>query len=91
MPKGQRLGGRQKGSLNKKTLSLVERFGDRMEDVVERLMIIAETSSDEQIAVKAGNALMPYFYPKLSSVQIKQDPDQTISAIKVEVVKRTTE
>lgn len=89
--RGQKVGGRKAGSKNKNSLDLAVKFGDQMESAIERILGIANTSEDEEVAVRATNALMPYFYPKLSSVQIKQDPDQNISAIKVEIVKKATE
>lgn len=82
--KGERRGGRQKGSLNKKTLIASEKLDELGVDPLEILATIAsgrplEGASDLPTLdqrKQAAEKLMPYIYPTLKSIEHK-NPDGT--------------
>ena len=68
---GERRGGRQKGTPNKRTAEIVERL--EKEDIVGSLLNIAKTTQDENIKVTVYKELMKYAYPQRKAVDISGD------------------
>ena len=76
--KGHRkIGGRRKGTPNKKTSEIIERLKD--EDIVGSLLEIANTTEKEEIKLKVYIELMKYVYPQRKAVDLNAaDNDYTI-------------
>lgn len=77
-PKGHpKWGGRGKGSLNKKTASVMEILARNNFDLVQELIDCykeCKTSGEPvQSAIKCLDVLMPYVYPKLSKPDVNVD------------------
>lgn len=70
---GERRGGRQKGTPNKRTAEIVERL--EKEDIVGSLLNIAKTTKDENIKVTVYKELMKYVYPQRKAVEMSADVD----------------
>jgi hypothetical protein len=98
MPKGEHFrgkkpegSGRKVGSVAKTTLALRESLGSKMDSAVARLLEIANTTDDEDLAARATSMAMPYFYPKLSAISIEQDKDAEPTTINVRFIEPTTQ
>ncbi|TRO65489.1 hypothetical protein [Christiangramia sabulilitoris] len=77
---GNNLGGRKKGSKNKATTEIRERFKYLLEDNMDRLhQDFDELEPKDRI--KAFLDLAQYVVPKLKSTEIKQDKDQPVITI----------
>ncbi len=66
--KGERRGGRQKGTPNKKTLELKEILGDF--DPAEKMAELFETTKKEDIKFGILKELMKYIYPQRKAVEM---------------------
>jgi hypothetical protein len=70
---GSRTGaGRRKGSLNRRSADLVDRLNKMGVDPaikLAQLALKAESSGDDELAVEANKALLPYTYPKLRVIE----------------------
>ena len=93
MPKGDNFkgqkhpdSGRKKGTVNKTTVALRDALGGEMHKAVVRLLHIANTSTDEATVIRATDIALPYFYPKLSAIQIDQDKQEQETTINVRFI-----
>ena len=74
VPKGQRHGGRQKGTPNKATAEIRERIDSN--DPIGRLFELADecrTEGERDLEARTLTAVLPYAYPRLaaSSIDVK--------------------
>jgi hypothetical protein len=69
--------GRKKGSLNKKTASVMETLARNNFDIVQELIDCYQeckrSGEPVQSAIKCLDVLMPYVYPKLSKPDVNVD------------------
>ncbi len=84
---GVRLGGRAKGTPNKRTLDAAE----RLKSYQDPLVFMAEVMEDEQVPVEhrmsAARELASYLYPKRKALEISGDGGAEIAgSIKVSFV-----
>jgi hypothetical protein len=77
---GNNLGGRKKGSKNKATTEIRERFKDLLEDNMDRLQEDLDDLEPKD-RIKAYLDLAQYVVPKLKSTEITQDTDQPVITI----------
>ena len=66
--KGERRGGRKKGTPNKRTADIVERL--KGVDIVGELLEIARTTEKEETKVTVYKELMKYVYPQRKAVEM---------------------
>ena len=73
--KGNKLGGRPKGSKNKKTLreELIAKGGFSPEDILWSIMNDENANLGQRMS--AARELLPYTQPKLSSIEVHTDDD----------------
>ena len=82
-PKGR---GRPKGSVNRFSKRLVAKLEKKGVDPVEHICDVmrqAELEGDHKLRLRAADALMPYAYPKLSSVDMSMQGSLAPVSIKV--------
>ncbi len=77
--KGERRGGRQKGTPNKRTLEFIEALGDF--DPVEALVNLYKTSKDEFVKLGALKEMLKYIYPQRKAVDIGVEKQTGINII----------
>ena len=75
--------GRKKGTLNKRTVDIMERLKDV--DIVGKLLEIANTTDKEETKVTVYKELMKYVYPQRKAVEIANDVE--LPPIKIEGIK----
>ena len=75
---GNKTGGRQKGTPNKKTVDLLERLGNY--NPLDALLAISQDEDTPlEIQVKINLDLMNYIYPKRKSVEFNYKIDVSLS------------
>lgn len=75
---GNKTGGRQKGTPNKKTVDLLERLGNY--NPLDALLAISQDEDTPlEIQVKINLDLMNYVYPKRKSVEFNDKIDVSLS------------
>lgn len=83
--KGERRGGRQKGTPNKRTADFFEALGDF--NPLERLVEIANTTEDESLAARVCETLLKYMYPQRKAVEVSGEvrelPVININGVKI--------
>lgn len=85
---GNKTGGRQKGTPNKKTADLLERFGNY--NPVDALLAISQDENTPlDIQVKINLDLMNYIYPKRKSVDFNDKIDFSISEKSLEEIQKS--
>lgn len=84
---GNKTGGRQKGTPNKKTADLLERLGNY--NPVDALLAISQDENTPlDIQVKINLDLMNYIYPKRKSVDFNDKIDFSISEKSLEEIQK---
>ena len=78
--KGERRGGREKGTPNKRTKELAEILGAF--NPAEKLMEIYNSTEDEQLKASICKDLLKYVYPQRKAVEMTADVDMPIISIK---------
>lgn len=73
--------GRPKGSRNKATQAVRDAIADR--DPIGKLFELADTTEDEKVRLMCLRAVLPYAYPKLSSVDVSMSGELKPVTIKV--------
>lgn len=81
--KGERRGGRAKGTPNKRTADIIERL--KGVDIVGELLEIARTTEKEETKVTVYKELMKYVYPQRKAVEIANEVE--LPPIKIEGIK----
>lgn len=85
---GNKTGGRQKGTPNKKTADLLERLGNY--NPVDALLAISQDENTPlDIQVKINLDLMNYIYPKRKSVDFNDKIDFSISEKSLEEIQKS--
>ena len=85
---GNKTGGRQKGTPNKKTADLLERLGNY--NPVDALLTISQDENTPlDIQVKINLDLMNYIYPKRKSVDFNDKIDFSISEKSLEEIQKS--
>ena len=86
MTKGQKTGGRQKGTPNKRTQNLVELIeashGD-FDPVLELINIYKDTKTPLELKTSILKDLMPYIYPKRKAIEF--EPFETSKPLNIVV------
>lgn len=72
--KGERRGGRQKGTPNKKTLEFVQALGSF--DPVKCLKELFQETDDDNIKLKICTECLKYIYPQRKAVEFKTEENQ---------------
>ena len=85
---GNKTGGRQKGTPNKKTADLLERLGN-YNPVDAFLAISQDENTPLDIQVKINLDLMNYIYPKRKSVDFNDKIDFSISEKSLEEIQKS--
>lgn len=67
----RKIGGRRKGTPNKKTSEIIERLKD--EDIVGSLLEIANTTEKEEVKLRVYIELMKYIYPQRKAIEMNND------------------
>ncbi len=75
---GNKTGGRQKGTPNKKTKEIIELMGD-YSPLEALLNIVQSNKTPIDIKVKVNLDLMNYIYPKRKSIESKEQIDLNIT------------
>lgn len=84
---GNKTGGRQKGTPNKKTADLLERLGNY--NPLDALLAISQDEDTPlEIQVKINLDLMNYVYPKRKSVEFNDKIDVSISEQSVDELQK---
>ena len=84
---GNKTGGRQKGTPNKRTADLLERLGNY--NPLDALLAISQDEDTPlEIQVKINLDLMNYVYPKRKSVEFKDKIDVSISEKSVDELQK---
>lgn len=84
---GNKTGGRQKGTPNKKTADLLERLGNY--NPLDALLAISQDEDTPlEIQVKINLDLMNYVYPKRKSVEFNDKIDVSISEKSVDELQK---
>lgn len=84
---GNKTGGRQKGTPNKKTVDLLERLGNY--NPLDALLAISQDEDTPlEIQVKINLDLMNYVYPKRKSVEFNDKIDVSISEKSVDELQK---
>lgn len=84
---GNKTGGRQKGTPNKKTVDLLERLGNY--NPLDALLAISQDEDTPlEIQVKINLDLMNYIYPKRKSVEFNDKIDVSISEKSVDELQK---
>ena len=84
---GNKTGGRQKGTPNKKTADLLERLGNY--NPLDALLAISQNEDTPlEIQVKINLDLMNYVYPKRKSVEFNDKIDISISEKSVDELQK---
>lgn len=87
---GERRGGRQKGTPNKKTQTMLEKFEEMKCDPLKGMMKIAEQAMDEgdmQLAGQMYKELAQYVAPKRKAMELTGDKEKPVTvANKIELV-----
>ena len=84
---GNKTGGRQKGTPNKKTADLLERLGNY--NPLDTLLAISQDEDTPlEIQVKINLDLMNYVYPKRKSVEFNDKFDVSISEKSVDELQK---
>lgn len=76
----EKIGGRKKGTPNKRTVEITERLKD--EDILGSLIEIAKTTDEESIKVKIYLDLLRYCYPQRKAIEFTQDIELPVINIK---------
>ena len=85
---GNKTGGQQKGTQNKKTADLLERLGNY--NPVDALLAISQDENAPlDIQVKINLDLMNYIYPKRKSVDFNDKIDFSISEKSLEEIQKS--
>ena len=85
---GNKTGGRQKGTPNKKTADLLERLGNY--NPVDALLAISQDENTPlDIQVKINLDLMNYIYPKRKSVDFNDKIDFSISEKSIDEIQKS--
>ena len=83
--KGERRGGRQKGTPNKRTADFFDALGDF--SPLERMVEIANSTEDESLVVRICETLLKYMYPQRKAVEVQGDirelPVININGVKI--------
>ena len=83
--KGERRGGRQKGTPNKRTADFFEALGDF--NPLERMVDIANSTEDESLVVRICETLLKYMYPQRKAIEVQGDtrelPVININGVKI--------
>lgn len=84
---GNKTGGRQKGTPNKRTTDLLERLGNY--NPLDALLAISQDENTPlEIQVKINLDLMNYVYPKRKSVEFNDKIDVSISEKSVDELQK---
>ena len=84
---GNKTGGRQKGTPNKRTADLLERLGNY--NPLDALLAISQDEDTPlEIQVKINLDLMNYIYPKRKSVEFNDKIDVSISEKSVDELQK---
>ena len=84
---GNKTGGRQKGTPNKRTADLLERLGNN--NPLDALLAISQDEDTPlEIQVKINLDLMNYVYPKRKSVEFNDKIDVSISEKSVDELQK---
>lgn len=84
MSKGQKTGGRQAGTLNKRTLELqaLAQSEPAADSPLEFLTsVYRNASNDLDLRVDAAAKAAPYVHPKLATVTVKGDEDNPLKVV----------
>lgn len=94
VPKGTRVGGRQKGTKNKTTLireqrreEIIAAAKNEGETPLEYMLKVMRTSEDAKRRDAMAIAAAPFVHAKLASVELKGDPENPVEVVtRVELV-----
>lgn len=85
VPKGTRIGGRQKGTPNKATAAKqAEIAASGLTPLEFMLNVMRDESAEQPIRLDAAKAAAPYVHPKLSNIDARIEGDV---GLKVEIVR----
>lgn len=85
VPKGTRIGGRQKGTPNKVTAAKqAEIAASGLTPLEFMLNVMRDESAEQPIRLDAAKAAAPYVHPKLSNIDARIEGDV---GLKVEIVR----
>ena len=87
VPKGTRVGGRQKGTPNKVTATKAAEVAASGLTPLDYLLSVMRNEENEQAArIDAAKAAAPYSHPRLSTVDAKVEVDGSLDITVVELV-----
>lgn len=83
VPKGTRIGGRQKGTPNKSTAKLRATLTKIVENNASKAQVMLNRITDPKDWIEAYAKILPYVVPKISEATIKDDGDSKTIFIKL--------
>ena len=82
--KGERRGGRQKGTPNKRTVEFIEALGNC--NPLESLIEIVETTDNEGLKASICLTLLKYLYPQRKAIEVSNEKKE-LPIINIEGIK----